>query len=269
VAESFLASWSPDESKRSFLDRVFAELPKSDQGRSGLLKISVCLMEQKTFPDLDNWEDSALKIKAAHDAVSRLSIHHSQQQEELHSEKDKQKAKEEFRKRQAEVTSTQQSLQKLNDRLTELSKRIGEQQAGYDFQGWFYDVLDFSEIENRKPYINAGRQIDGSLTLDGTTYLVELKFTKEQAGAPDTDTFYKKVMSKADNTMGVMVSISGYSTVARQEASGEKTPLLLLDHSHLYLVLGGMMGFGDVVKRVRRHASQTGESYLATQEFTG
>ena len=67
--------------------------------------------------------------------------------------------------------------------------------------------------------------------------------------------------------MGVMVSVSGYSSVARQEASGERTPLLLFDHSHLYLVLGAVMGLADVVERVRRHASQTGEAYLAASEF--
>ena len=66
----------------------------------------------------------------------------------------------------------------------------------------------FSEIPNRKPYVHGGRQIDGSLTLSGTTYLVELKFTAEQAGVGNIDTFFKKVSSKADNTMGIMVSIS-------------------------------------------------------------
>lgn len=269
IADSFIATWTPGDSKRDFLDRLFAELPKSESGRSGLLRIAVCLMDQRTFPDLENWEDSAQKIKVAHDAVSRLSVHHSQQQDELQTEDERQKAKEGFRKRQMEASRSQQSLQKLNDRLTELGKRLGDQRAGYDFQDWFYDMLDFSEIENRKPYMHAARQIDGSLTLAGTTYLVELKFTAEQAGVTDIDTFHKKVTSKADNTMGVMISISGYSSVAQQEASGEKTPLLLLDHSHLYLLLGGIMGFGDIVERIRRHASQTGEAYLAAQEFTG
>ena len=268
VADSFIGTWAPGDSKRDFLDRLFAELPKTDRGRAGLLRIALCLMEQRTFPDLANWEDSVQKIKAAHDAVSRLSVYHSQQQEELQSEEEKEKAKEEFRQRQVEASRSQQSLQKLTDRLTDLGKRLGEQQAGYDFQQWFYDLLDFSEIENRKPYVHAGRQIDGSLTLAGTTYLVELKFTAEQAGAPDIDIFYKKVTSKADNTMGIMVSISGYSSVAQQEASGKKTPLLLMDHSHLYLVLGGIMGLGDVVERIRRHASQTSEAYLAAREFT-
>ena len=134
-------------------------------------------------------------------------------------------------------------------------------------QEWFFELLNFSEISNRKPYVHKGRQIDGSLTVSGTTYLVELKFTAGQATATDIDSFYKKITTKADNTMGVMVSISGYSSVAKQEASGERTPMLLLDYNHLYMVLAGIMGFGDLVNRVRRHSSQTGEAYLAADDL--
>lgn len=240
----------------------------NEDGRKTIVRMATFLIEQKSFPDLQNWEDSDKKVKDAHDAIQRLRIYHSEQEEEIESEKQKQKAREEFVKRQQEISRSQQSLQKLNERLNELGQRLGSQQAGYDFQNWFFDLLDFSEITNRKPYVHNGRQIDGSLTLAGTTYLVELKFTTDQAGATDIDTFYKKVTTKADNTMGLMVSISGYSTVAVQEASGEKTPLLLMDHGHLYLVLSGIMGIADVIERLRRHASQTAEAYLPPGKFT-
>jgi len=269
VAERFITNWGPDESKRDFLDRLFAELPKTDHGRDGLLRISTCLIEQKTFPDLKNWEDSAQKIKDAYQAVSKLRIYQAQQEEESESEEARQKAREDFKKRQEEVNRSQQSLQKLTEEFNELSKRLGDQRAGYDFQDWFFRLLDFSEISNRKPYVHDGRQIDGSLTLAGTTYLVELKFTASQSDATDIDTFYKKVSSKADNTMGIMVSVSGYSQVAKREASGPKTPLLLLDYNHIYLVLSSIMGISDVVDRIRRHASQTGEAFLAISDFTG
>jgi hypothetical protein len=153
--------------------------------------------------------------------------------------------------------------------LDALHPSVGTQQGGYDFQDWFYDLLDFCEIQNRRPYMSAGRQIDGSLTIDGTTYLVELKFTASQAGAPDVDSLRSKVDDKADNTMGIMVSISGYSSVAIAQASGRKTALLLLDAMHLYLFLSGTLSFSDIVSRVRRHASQTGEAYLPANQFSG
>ena len=200
---------------------------------------------------------------------NRMRTYHSRQQEELRSEEDREKARKAFAQHQQKVTRSQQSLQRLNDRLNELGQALGTQEAGYKFQEWFYDLLDFSEIENRRPYVHRRRQIDGSLTVSGTTYLVELKFTADQADATDIDSFYKKVTSKADNTMGVMISVSAYSAVARQEASGERTPILLFDHSHLYLVLGGVMGLADVIERVRRHASQTSEAYLAASDFGG
>jgi hypothetical protein len=107
------------------------------------------------------------------------------------------------------------------------------------------------------------------LTLSGTTYLAELKFTTSPADPVAIGDFFKKVTDKADNTMGVFVSISGYTEVARKEASSAKTPLLLVDHGHLYLVLSGIMGTSDVIERIRRHASQTGEAYLAASDFTG
>jgi hypothetical protein len=52
-----------------------------------------------------------------------------------------------------------------------------------------------------------------------------------------------------------------------KEASGPKTALLLFDYSHIYMVLGGASTFKDVVRRVRRHSSQTGCAYLAADDF--
>lgn len=269
ISENYLASWNSEETKRDFLDRLFDRLPKTDNGRLALMKIAIHLMEQRSFPDLENWEDSDKKIKAALDAVSKLRIYHERQEEQIESDEEKQRAREQFQKRQEEIYNSQQSLQKLADSLNALGRQMGTQEAGYQFQDWFYDLLDFCEITNRRPYVHKGRQIDGSVTVSGTTYLVELKFTAEQAGATDIDTFYRKVTSKADNTMGIMVSISSYSKVAIEEASGERTPIMLLDHNHIYYVLSGIMGMSDVINRIRRHASQTGEAYLPVSNFSG
>ena len=269
VSDRFLQSWTSDESKRDLLDRLFLKLPKSDAGRSALVRMAGFLMEQESFPDLENWEDSTTKLKQAKDAVLQLGRHHSKQQEEIQSEQEKIQARKRFAEQQRQATRSQRTLGSLSDRLNDLAGSLGEQKAGYDFQDWFYELLDFSEIPNRKPYTHKRRQIDGSFTLSGTTYLVELKFTAGRAEVTDIDSFYKKITTKADNTMGVMVSISGYTSVARREASGDRTPILLLDFSHLYMVLGGIMGFGDLINRVRRHASQTGEAYLAVERFSG
>jgi hypothetical protein len=269
IAATHLSSWGNEESKRAFLDRTFESLQKSDKGKAVICQMASSLAEQIVFPDLRNWEDSDTKIAEAAKAVSDLKILLGRQSEEIRSEQEREEAKARSRQERVQIQKNQTDLTQLDGRLTELHPHIGTQKGGYDFQDWFYDLVSYSEIENRRPYVISGRQIDGSITIDGTTYLVELKFTASQAGAPDIDIFKSKVESKADNTMGVFISMSGYSSVAVTEASGRKTALLLLDASHIYLTLTGVMRLSEVILRIRRHASQTGESYLQTNKFGG
>jgi len=227
------------------------------------------LAEQVAFPDLDGWEDSAEKIALATSAVNALKRYQNDQSERQRQEKLRAESRQRYQEERERVTRSQTTLQKLTQRLTDLTGQIGTQKAGYDFQDWFFDLLDFSEIVNRRPYVHDGRQIDGSMSHDGTTYLLELKFTAEQASATDVDSFLRKVTTKADNTMGIMVSMAGFSSTAIKEASGPRTPLLLLDHAHVFGVLSGVCDLRSVIERVRRHASQTGEAFLAVQKFGG
>jgi len=267
ISPGFLATWTEEESKRDFLDKAFEKLQESEKGKAVICQMAEFLAEQTTFPDLRNWEDSDKKIRDATKAVTELRAYVKQQNEETRTEKDREESRQRAQTEKLRVQKSNTDKQKLQERLQGLHKDIGVQQAGYDFQDWFYDLLDYCEISNKRPYVSSGRQIDGSLTHDGTTYLVELKFTTEQAAAPDIDSLKAKVDGKADNTMGIMISISSYSSIAISEASGRKTTLLLLDASHLYLFLVGSMRFADIVSRVRRHVSQTGEAYLPAARF--
>lgn len=99
--------------------------------------------------------------------------------------------------------------------------------------------------------------------------MVELKFTATQVPSTDIDTFIRKVTTKADNTIGIFVSMSGFNLGAVKEASKDRTPIVLLDHQHIYHSLSGIMSFPEIVERVRRHASQTGAAYLGIREFSG
>lgn len=269
VSEGHLSSWASDETKRVFLTRTFAALQRTERGKVVLGKMAVALAEQSSFPDLRNWEDSESKISAARQAVGELKSCIAKQLEKIANEREIEAVKEKARTEKAAIQRSRLTLEKLSSRLNDLSLKMGTAPGGYEFQEWFYDLLSFFEIENRRPYVTSGRQIDGSITLDGTTYLVELKFTSSQAGAPDIDVFRSKVESKADNTMGIFVSMAGYSTTAIQEASGRKTTMMLLDAAHIYLALTSGMSFSDIIRRVRRHASQTGESHLVVAAFGG
>lgn len=269
IAQSFLSTWSQEESKRDVLDRLFAILPNQPGGQELLLRMARDLAAQTSFQDLEGWEDSEVKLQEATRSVRALRAALEKLDDQIISERERKEAQERLRALQEEAQRSRQTLASLDNGLQELATQLGTSDAGYRFQDWFYQLMDFYEITCRRPYVTDGRQIDGAITISGTTYLVELKFTAEQAGAPDIDVFHKKVVDKADNTMGVFVSISGYSGPAIEGASGRGTPLLLLDHRHIYLALTGSVTFSEIIERVRRHASQTGEALLPPEHFGG
>ena len=86
LSEAFLSTWSSEDSKRDFLDRVFQKLQMNDRARAVIFEMARSLSEQTTFPDLRNWEDSPQKIADATKAVAELKkqamlgvIYHDQQ----------------------------------------------------------------------------------------------------------------------------------------------------------------------------------------------
>ena len=268
IKDQFLATWQDgSETKRDFIYRIFPHLEKTEAGQGVIRNIARELADQVKFPDLDGWEDSAEKKARASDAVRALKAYLAKQRDTVETAKEQAAARKRAQALREERARQTANLDTLRVRIDQLGGRLGTPEAGYEFQDWFYDLVSHFELVSRKPYVTAGRQIDGSVTIDGTTYLVEVKFTTSQADATDIDTFFKKVTDKADNTMGIMVSISGYSSVAIDGASVPKTPLLLLDYGHLYATLGGTVSFSELVGRVRRHSSQTSCAYLAPAEM--
>ncbi|EIA5428648.1 TPA: hypothetical protein ACG2OO_004501 [Escherichia coli] len=269
ISESFISTWREDESKRNFLDRLFPKLQSSAKGKNVICHMAVNLSEQTSFPDLKGWEDSLQMIQSATDAIKDLKNYITKQNEEHQTEKEKQEFRARAEKERTEIKRSETDLIKLKNEFECLHNEIGTQNGGYAFEKWFFKLVDYCEIVCKKPYKTNGRQVDGAITIDGTTYLVELKFQKTQADAIDIDSLKAKVSKMADNTMAVMISVSGYSSVAITESSGSRTPLLLLDYSHLYLFLSGGMRFDEIITRIRRHSSQTGESYLSVNSFGG
>lgn len=268
IKDAFLSTWQEDgETKRDFIYRMFPHLERTEAGQGVLRSIARELADQVKFPDLDGWEDAHEKKTRAAGAVRALKAYLTKQREEVETVKEQVAARKRAQALREERARQTANLDTLRDRLDKLALRLGTPKAGYEFQEWFYDLVSHFELVARQPYATGGRQIDGSVTVEGTTYLVELKFTASQADVIDIDAFFKKVTEKADNTMGIMVSISGYSGVAVDGASVPKTPLLLLDHGHLYALLAGTVTFSELIGRVRRHSSQTSRAYLSVADM--
>lgn len=267
IKDSVLASFDPNETKREFLDRLFPKMQNTENGKKAIIKMALEIAEFKEFPDLKGFEDSAEKERKARESVRNLKCYLAELCQKASDEQERQRIKDIARQRAEEIKKARDTLSGFESRLAELTTRLGTQKAGYEFQDWFYDFVDFYEIQCRRPFNSGGRQLDGSVSVSNSEYLVELKFEKGQAGAQDIDSIYAKLKDKADNTLAIFIAISGYSSIAISEASKGRTMILLFDYSHIYLLLRGSVTFSELIDRAKRHAAQTGEAYLKAIHF--
>jgi hypothetical protein len=268
VPESTLATFAGDETKRTFLARILPQLERTDAGISIINKMTDSLLEQTTFLDLQKVENSKDRIKEAKQSQVALRSYVQSQSERAEEKRSREQSQKVARAVQDAAKKRNHSIQSLNDRLTEMLPRLGTAGGGYEFETWVHDLVDFFELPNHRPYRAPNdRQIDGSITVDGTTYLLELKFIKEQADVGVIDAFRGKLAGKADNTMGIVVAMSGFDEGCRKAASGDRTPFLLFDSQHIYMLLTGATDMKYLITRTRRHSSGTGEPYLRPADF--
>ena len=268
ISENALAQWHADQTKRDFVLWLWPRLVKDEKGHNAILSMARSLAEMRHFPDLERKEDTKVLIPEARISISRLREAVLTVNESIRESKEAERIRKAAQQEQSTRIASQQSLEKLQSRLTEMTPQLGTQPGGYAFERWFYDLAIYFELDARPSYKAEGRQIDGAITIEGTTFLVETKFTKEPVGPEAVDPFMGKIESKADNTMGLLVSISGFNEGAVHAASKQRTPMLLLDHSHIFsLILRGVMKLPQVVSRIKRHASQTGCAHLPASDF--
>ena len=262
-----MATWTENETTRDFLNLLFPHLERSKQGRQKLNFIANALTEQQSFPDLEGWNESRRMKEEAHRALSALKDYLSKKARESAAARSRAHARQQAQELRIQQARRQVDLATLSDQLSALASRQGTWEGGIAIQDWFYNLISYFELPHRRPYIVEGREIDGSVTIGDTTYLIALKFKMKPVGAPEVDVFRREIESKADNTMGIMVSMSDYTKPAKESASGEKSPVLLLGIHHLYLVLGGVLKADELVSRVRQHASQTGSAFLELDDL--
>src|SRR5437868_13044875 len=72
ISDGVLSTWHESESKRMFLGRILPKIEAHPQGAQVLQRMADSLVSQIKFPDLEGWEDSELKIQAAHESVLAL-----------------------------------------------------------------------------------------------------------------------------------------------------------------------------------------------------
>lgn len=136
---------------------------------------------------------------------------------------------------------------------------------GFAFEKVLKGLLASEGLEPRSSYKSAGEQIDGSLYLDGSFLLMEAKWHAMPVPASTLYQFKGKVDGKLVGTIGIFISMSGYSEDAVDALiAGKSLNLILFTKEDMDAAIIQQLGFKKILKEKLRKAAEEGLAFFPT-----
>lgn len=137
---------------------------------------------------------------------------------------------------------------------------------GFAFEKILNACLQADGLEPRSGYKTEGEQIDGSFFLDGSVFLLEAKWHKDPLPASSIYQFKGKVDGKLFGTLGIFISMSGYSKDAVDALTlGKSLNIVLFGKEDIDSAILGERGFKSILKSKLRIAAEQGVVYHSSE----
>jgi hypothetical protein len=258
-----LSSVNWDDYKRNIVGSVVDRLARNqDLFLADLVRLMTEVARIEDYSHLERLDDGKAKATKARQAVQALRKYVGSP-----TEVDAEEEKVEQRRRAAfdslvKPTAVQDKLKELTKEYHLLLGSSEPQRRGYRLEKILRELFTLFDLDPKASFKVSGEQIDGAFTFQSTDYLLEAKWQKELVNAADLDSLAGKLTRKLENTLGLYLSVNGFSEDGvRQHSSGRRL-MILMDGSDLMAVLEARIDLIQLLLRKRRHASQTGNIYL-------
>lgn len=252
------------ESAGILVDRMTA---RPDLFEEDLLKLFDVVVHFNDFSHLKQWDDADTKIKKAKDAVEALR-NHASGYFKLKEEKEKIEARRTvFVSMQKETESFANMISVLKDDFMRLVVEQNAQKRGFAFEKFLNSLFLLFDLEPKESFRIVGEQIDGAFTFDGNDFLLEAKWQEKPVDLGDLYKFGGKIEGRLKLTLGLAVSINGFTADYGESKSSSLKTMLLMDGADVMAVLENRIDLKDMLFRKRRHASDTGDIFLKFKEM--
>jgi hypothetical protein len=116
--------------------------------------------------------------------------------------------------------------------------RRWRESRGYDLEALVLALASLERLSAQSPFSSLGEQLDGAMTVGPRTLLLEAKWREKRTQAADIYAFQGKVRGKLLGTLGLFVSVGGFTAAARQAiVHGKHLDILLADGNDVALAL--------------------------------
>ncbi len=238
---------------------------------AGLGILRRVLAETLNYKDGDHllWlEDGKRRKEDAERSLEHLRLlvdKHDAEMKQAKEDQDRRRREYEERKTKAAFN---QRLGELRGRFLAFHSSEDPQQRGRDLEGILYDLFVLFDLEPRGAFRLKGEQIDGAFALDGNPFLLEAKWQSDPVNLEALRDLDGAVAANLDNTLGLFVSINGFSPEALERyRQGNRPRIICMDGHDTVCVLEGRIDLSDLLRRKRTIASQRGDIFTSVTQI--
>ena len=142
-----------------------------------------------------------------------------------------------------------------------MSIENNSQKRGIELERFLNTLFTFYDLNPKKAFSLKSEQIDGAFTFENNDYLLEAKWQQKPIETGELKKFAGTLNEKLKNTLGLFISINGFSIGAQEFTGSSARTMILMDGMDLSFVLEQRIELDQLLFRKRRHASETGKIY--------
>lgn len=159
-------------------------------------------------------------------------------------------------------------LEHLKADYTRLVSSSDEHARGIALEALLDELFLLFELAPHSSFRRKGEQIDGSFRMDGEHYLIEAKWTAHASNLGDLRDLDGAVGSSLDNTLGLFISINGFTPEALEGyVQGNRPRLFCMDGGDLYLVLDQRIDLAELLGRKKDSAAQRRKIFVPASDI--
>jgi hypothetical protein len=130
------------------------------------------------------------------------------------------------------------------------------------------DVLDCYGIRANASARQGYGEIDVTFTVEGIRFVLEAKWEQDKTDTGKISKLQTRVRQRLTNTVGVFMSMAGYTSDAVREVNiGGRLEVLLIDRSHLEAMISGVVPPTELFGLLVDKASYEGGPYYSLEEL--
>lgn len=257
VPPSLVGSQDWEQYKFLIISPIVDSLNGSEEGLGPLRRILQETLRYKDCKHLLRFNDGKKLKREAEAALAHLR----QLVQENEAAKASEEEEREARRRRIEEAQKgrlfQEKLRVLHELYMQLLGKQDENERGLDLEKLLNETFALFEMRPQSPFRRVGEQIDGAFVLDRDSFLLEAKWQKKASNLADLRDLDGAVSSSLDNTLGLFVSISGFTDDALSGyIAGNRPRIICMDGGDLFLVLDGRIDLPELLFRKKELAAQ-------------